>query len=136
VIVQRSPIARYLQLADDLRARIAAGEFAPGDLLPSEPRLVQDYEIGRITVRQAVAVLRAERLVEHERGVGIRVREPQEQVVIEFSPGDGFEIRLATPEELEEFDLDVGGLVMEIKDASGGARVVPAYPVKGTFLAP
>src|SRR5580700_8144313 len=52
----------YLQLADILARQIAAGDLAKGELLPSETQL-QEHEVARGTVRQAIAVLRDRRLV-------------------------------------------------------------------------
>jgi GntR family transcriptional regulator len=57
-IDQWSRVPRYQQLADILRVRIEAGEWAPGDLLPSENRLVQETGLAKNTVRQALGVLR------------------------------------------------------------------------------
>lgn len=57
------PTPPYQQLASILRDRIAAGEFRPGDALPSEKDLVQEHGLARETVRRAVKVLRDEGLV-------------------------------------------------------------------------
>lgn len=49
----------YVQLADDLAARIAAGEFPPGTRLPGRERLAAEYGVGEMTVRRAVEELAA-----------------------------------------------------------------------------
>ena len=46
--------AVFRQLADLLRDQIQSGELAPGEPLPSELRLAQEYGISRTTVRQAM----------------------------------------------------------------------------------
>lgn len=61
---------RYQQIADDIRARVAAGEFDAGGILPSESALSQTYAASRVTVRRALEVLRAEGLVEPRQGFG------------------------------------------------------------------
>jgi GntR family transcriptional regulator len=68
----------YRQIADQLRDAIARGEFASDAKLPSERVLMQRYQTSRVTVRQAIAVLGAEGLidVEHGRGVFVRTRPP------------------------------------------------------------
>jgi GntR family transcriptional regulator len=68
----------YRQIADQLRDAIARGEFPPGAKLPSERVLMEHYQTSRVTVRQAIAVLGAEGLinVEHGRGVFVRTRPP------------------------------------------------------------
>jgi GntR family transcriptional regulator len=68
----------YRQIADQLRNTITRGEFTPGAKLPSERVLMDRYQTSRVTVRQAIAVLGAEGLidVEHGRGVFVRSRPP------------------------------------------------------------
>lgn len=68
----------YRQIADQLRNAITRGEFPPGAKLPSERVLMDRYQTSRVTVRQAIAVLGAEGLidVEHGRGVFVRSRPP------------------------------------------------------------
>jgi GntR family transcriptional regulator len=60
---------RYEEIADDLRRRVDAGEFAER-LLPSESDLCAAYDASRITVRKALDVLREDGLVVSRRGVG------------------------------------------------------------------
>lgn len=57
------------QLADLLRHQILTGCF-PGGVLPLEDALGADYGASRNTVRLALDLLRAERLVERQPGVG------------------------------------------------------------------
>ena len=60
--------ARYLDIAAHLRERVAASE--PGDLLPSDAELCQQFNVSRMTARQAVQLLVNEHLVERRRGRG------------------------------------------------------------------
>jgi GntR family transcriptional regulator len=61
---------RYRDIADDIRRRISAGEFAAGRLLPSESELSAAYEVSRVTVRKALELLRQESLVDSRQGFG------------------------------------------------------------------
>jgi GntR family transcriptional regulator len=61
---------RYQAIADDLRARIDAGEFAAGRLLPSESELSESFAASRVTVRRALDVLRDEGLLDSRQGFG------------------------------------------------------------------
>ncbi len=54
----------YEQVAADIAARIQAGEFRPGQMIPSESTLIDEYEISRSTARRAVALLRDQGIVE------------------------------------------------------------------------
>ncbi|MFF4094237.1 GntR family transcriptional regulator [Streptomyces sp. NPDC001834] len=60
--------ARYRRLAASLREAITAGAFGSDGRLPSEEQLAQQYDVSRGTVRQALAVLRANGLVTSRRG--------------------------------------------------------------------
>ncbi len=64
----------YRQLADDLRARILAGEFPAPAPIPTESQLSQRYRTSRITVRHALELLDHEGLVHREQGRGSFVR--------------------------------------------------------------
>ncbi|MFC9689052.1 GntR family transcriptional regulator [Kribbella sp. NPDC056951] len=66
---------KYLQIADQLRAEIQSGELSPGSRLPAETELADRFHVSPPTVRQALAVLRSEWLIESRHGVGTFVRE-------------------------------------------------------------
>ncbi|BCW42847.1 FCD domain-containing protein [Arthrobacter sp. StoSoilB5] len=57
-------------LAADLRNRIVDGAIQPGEKLPSENTLINEYGVSRTVVRSALTRLQAEGLVETERGRG------------------------------------------------------------------
>ncbi len=61
---------RYQTIADDLRKRVADGEFEARGVLPSESELSAAYEASRVTIRRALEALRAEGLVESRQGFG------------------------------------------------------------------
>ncbi len=71
----------YERIADDLRQSIRAGELEPGDKLPAETKLAKRYSKGLPTVRQALAQLQAEGLIEKQHGRGNFVRKPRRLVV-------------------------------------------------------
>ncbi|MEU6492229.1 GntR family transcriptional regulator [Streptomyces sp. NPDC046984] len=71
--IQR-PGALYQQVAAAIREAILSGEFAPGSLLPSEAQLMERYGVSRPTVRNAIAALRAEGLIDVRHGKGSFVR--------------------------------------------------------------
>jgi GntR family transcriptional regulator len=66
---------KYQRVANDLRRRIRQGEWQPGDRLPAETALAEHYDLSVPTMRQAVAVLRAEGAVESRHGIGTFVKE-------------------------------------------------------------
>jgi GntR family transcriptional regulator len=68
-------IPLYVQLAELLRRRLRKGIWAPGALLPSIPSLMQEFNVARVTVRQAIAILSTEGLLSPQRGRGTFVTE-------------------------------------------------------------
>lgn len=62
--------ARFASIAQDLRERIALGEFGAGGAMDSEAELGQRYAVSRPTVRRALETLREEGLVEARHGAG------------------------------------------------------------------
>jgi GntR family transcriptional regulator len=65
-----SPIPRYVQLADLLRGRISRGQWRAGDRLPTLDALTREFDVARVTVRQAVEVLSREGIVSPQQGRG------------------------------------------------------------------
>jgi ABC-type glycerol-3-phosphate transport system substrate-binding protein len=61
------PIPLYHQLEMAMMTRIEAGEFGPGDRIPTEFELCEEYNVSRTTARQALTTLA-------NRGVLIRAR--------------------------------------------------------------
>lgn len=63
----------YTQIADDLRAQIAVGSLRPGDDVPTEAELAEKWHTSRGPIRNALAALRGEGLIETSRGRPARV---------------------------------------------------------------
>lgn len=60
-------------VADALRDRILSGYYPSGAKLPSEARLTDTYGVSRTVIREAVASLRSDGLVEPRQGAGVFV---------------------------------------------------------------
>ncbi|MEU1307152.1 GntR family transcriptional regulator [Streptomyces shenzhenensis] len=69
------PQLKYEQIAEDLRTRMADGEFGPGDPLPSGRDLAEQWAVSRATVVKAYDTLRADGLVVARQGSGFTVVE-------------------------------------------------------------
>ena len=70
-----SPVPLYAQLADLLRQRVLRGVWPPGTKLPSLEALVLEFQVARVTVRQAIEILTREGLLLPQRGRGTFVTE-------------------------------------------------------------
>lgn len=73
------------QIANKLRAAILTRRLTPGDKLPSQPELATRYGVARETVKRALDLLRAERLIVSRQGSGAFVR-AQTQRAVELRP--------------------------------------------------
>ncbi|MDH6135037.1 GntR family transcriptional regulator [Kitasatospora sp. MAA4] len=71
----------YKQVAREMRKSIARGQWTPGDRIPTEDKLTALYGVSRPTVRQAVAELRSEGLLDVQQGRGTYVRGPNPDAV-------------------------------------------------------
>ena len=68
-------IPLYYQLETILRRKILSGDYKPETPLPSEDMLAEEYQVSRITVRQALSSLEQDGLVLRQRGKGTFVSE-------------------------------------------------------------
>lgn len=63
----------YSQLESILRKQIEHGEYNKSDLLPTEKMLMNEYQVSRVTVRQAIAALTQDGYIKSSRGIGTEV---------------------------------------------------------------
>lgn len=112
-VKDRTKGARTLvsQVSEALRQLIMNGDYAPGDKLPSEAQLTETHGVSRTVVREAVAALRSDGLVEARQGAGIFVLNPPR---FAFSPRNIDKARLASDLEILEIrtpiEVEAAGL--------------------------
>ncbi len=71
-VSRTSPLPLWAQVENDLRRRLAEGEFGDG-AFPTDLELTNEYGVSRHTVREAVRRLCADGIVTRERGRGTTV---------------------------------------------------------------
>lgn len=116
----------YEQVAARLRKDILAGRIRPGQRLPSERTLRQEYDIGRETARRAVALLRNEGLVTVDRGHGVVVREQPDLEDLIPPAGSQITARMPTLEERAEHGIPEGVPVFWLVRSDGTSGIYPA----------
>ena len=62
--------SRYGKLASAMRERILQGEWAPGEVIPAESTLAQSYGVALGTIRQALALLVEDGVLQRRHGKG------------------------------------------------------------------
>ncbi|WP_170008430.1 GntR family transcriptional regulator [Bacillus fonticola] len=68
-------VPRYVAIADTLKEQIYAGIYKPGQLIPPERKLCDQFGVSRMTLRHAVEQLVIEGLLLRRRGSGTYVQE-------------------------------------------------------------
>lgn len=145
-----------MRLAEHLRQQIADGVYREGELLPSEAKLCEQFDISRITARAALDELAIHGLVVRRAGVGTRVlaQERSRPVfahvgdsideVLQFTQGVRFELLdqteiSITPEDVQDLKLPVGqrfNRLRGIRQASNGSRVAISLHYVPALLTP
>lgn len=74
----------YMQIAADIRDKIKSGKFPPGERIPPQRTLAEDYQVAGNTIRDALKILRDEGIigVQSTRGT-IVLKKPGEPVTLE-----------------------------------------------------
>ena len=62
----KASLPAYLKIAAILREQIFSGSIVPGDILPSENLLCEQYKVSRDTIRKGLAQLENENLIDSE----------------------------------------------------------------------
>jgi GntR family transcriptional regulator, transcriptional repressor for pyruvate dehydrogenase complex len=74
------------RIASEIVRQITEGSFLPGHKLPTEHNLAQSFGVSRSVIREAIAQLRNEGLIETRQGVGAFVTEPDRRHAIRIEP--------------------------------------------------
>jgi GntR family transcriptional regulator len=83
-----SHVPIYLQIADAVRAAVAAGVYRPGEVLPSLRAMAIEIQVNPNTVQRAYDELEREGLIYSQRGRGLFVAE-QGTASAQSAAGDG-----------------------------------------------
>ena len=68
-----SLVYKYLEIAQNLTARIEWGTLKPGDRLPSVAELREEFDASYGSIRSAILIMKAKGLVYGKHGVGVFV---------------------------------------------------------------
>ena len=69
-VYDRSPMPRYLQVAGAIRRRIEDGHWKANDKIATLVELEKEFQVARVTVRQAIELLQNQGLVRRIQGKG------------------------------------------------------------------
>lgn len=129
-IQKESAIPLHAQLAEMLRAQIRQQQYLPGDQLPSERELCEQFGISRITVRKALGTLTQEGLVYSTVGKGSYVSAPRLRE--ELQPLSSF------TQDMQRRGMVASSQVLEARLTPAGedcaARLLVPYGTEVVFL--
>lgn len=116
MIDRSSGVPVHRQVYEDLRARIAMGEWAPGSFLPSEIDLAHEYGIGHGTLRKVYSRLRYEGII-RPGGPGMRASVPpaarKERILL--PPKSVLTVRMPTAAERAEHGIPEGVPIGDVR---------------------
>ncbi|NBD32907.1 MAG: GntR family transcriptional regulator [Cyanobacteria bacterium] len=98
-------------ISEKLRDRIEQGLYQPGEKLPSESQLTQEFKVSRTTIRQAIANLIHQGLVLSYQGKGVFVTE---QCKVTYSLSSSAAMFLAQDMANQGLELSVKNLTLEL----------------------
>ena len=122
VISQADSRPMYLQIVEQVKQRVAVGDWAPGFEVPSIRQMAVDLQISVITVKRAYLELEREGVIVTQQGKGSRVAQ---------GPGLGpqlleqdLDLHLQQAARLaRQLGLSSPDLVARLRDAAAGERV-------------
>ena len=79
--MQAKNAPRYQQIAADIAAKIAGGEYKIGDKIFARSSLASQYHVSSETARRAICVLCDMKIVESIQGVGVVIQSPENAVM-------------------------------------------------------
>jgi GntR family transcriptional regulator len=121
---KHSGMPAYVQIADGIAALLRGGALPAGTLLPPERVLSEQYDVSRMTLRQAMGVLERDGLIESHRGRGTFVAprkiQKQEQEFRSFT------------EEIRRRGGKPESKLLSLKLVSPGAQAVEFFGLEKT----
>lgn len=103
------------EIVHQLQAKITQGDLKPGDKIPTEPELMEQFGVGRSTIREAVRVLVSAGLLEKKQGFGTylkavtAIQEPLDQRLRRAEILEVYEVR-------RMLELEMAKLASERRD--------------------
>jgi len=121
--VEKRPL--YEQIKETLLARLAADHWRPGELLPSEPKLAEEFGVSQGTIRRALDEMVSQGLLTRYQGRGTAVTEHTPFRFFDFLRADGarelpesktlrISVNAASRTERDALELSAGGKVIRI----------------------
>ncbi|MEP6702187.1 MAG: GntR family transcriptional regulator [Betaproteobacteria bacterium] len=131
MITAKSPSFQplYLQIRELLTRSLDAGEWKPGDAIPSEFELADRYNVSQGTVRKALDVLAAENIVVRRQGKGTYVATHTEEISSVFRF-----LRIRRDDEMDEYPKSRFADLRRAKASAEIARALQLRPGEAVIV--
>ncbi|WP_394891433.1 FadR/GntR family transcriptional regulator [Mesorhizobium sp. AaZ16] len=112
-----------------IRGQVLSGEFAPGQKLPTESQLTETFGVSRTVIREAIATLAADGLVEARQGAGVFVinHPAQAFAAISHELGNKISHALNVLEVRMGIEIESAGLAATRRNSAQEARIQEAF---------
>jgi DNA-binding FadR family transcriptional regulator len=113
------------ELIERLAAEITGGNLAPNTRLPTEQEMIATFGVSRTVVREAIAALRSEGLVESRQGAGVFVAADMSRRPFRLDP-DGLHTLKAVIDVMElrmSVEIEAAGLAAERRTPKNVAEI-------------
>jgi GntR family transcriptional repressor for pyruvate dehydrogenase complex len=123
-------------VAETLRQRIGAGEFLPGAKLPSEAKLTGVFGVSRTVIREAIAALAADGIVEPRQGAGLYVMANAASAfsALGVSGANKISVALNVLEVRMGIEIEASGLAAQRRSSSQEAEMRETFNEFGRLL--
>ncbi|TCN33001.1 FadR/GntR family transcriptional regulator [Sinorhizobium americanum] len=117
------------RVASAIREQVLKGEIPPGDKLPTESRMSAFFGVSRTVVREAIATLAADGLVEARQGAGVFVKDHPTLAFgsISLDVGNRISHALNVIEVRMGLEIESAGLAALRRNAAQEAQIQEAF---------
>ncbi len=129
--INRSKI--WMQVADQIKEMIDREEFAPGEKLPSERELCEQFGVSRMSIREALRKLQADSYIDVRSGLGTFVVEANKRSVARLS--DWLDTHVDSLKKLIELRMAIEPGIAELAAAKASEQDVAALRQHAEALA-
>lgn len=128
VIASRPPKPKLsVRVIESLRADIESGKIRGGHRLPTESQLTETFGVSRTVVREAVAALAADGLVEARQGAGMFAVQQRFAAFANLAAANKISIAINVLEVRMGIEIESAGLAAQRRNPAQDAAIHEAY---------
>ncbi|WP_017345964.1 MULTISPECIES: FadR/GntR family transcriptional regulator [Pantoea] len=117
------------RLVEIISSDIRSGKYSPGEKLPTEKEFISKYNVSRSVVREAIASLKSDGLLQSRQGIGVFVIDPLPSEPFKISTKDVKDLEnIALMQELRKaVEIESAGLAAERRSTQQMKKITAAY---------